>query len=1099
MSIALAPVLPPLFAIHGKLGSGNLLVQLRQPSMRSKFSEEHGLSDAGIIRVVTPNGFVAQLAGDRTTDLPEGVDGVLYVGNQAPHVQPIANNRGKKRTAWIHPATLLPASLSVDASISLYESVRQSWINSVHFKEETTNDDGSVNPGLREPQIGALHPILGHWRSSSDPATVVMPTGTGKTETMLATMISERIKRLLVVVPTVALREQISEKFITLGWLKHFGIVNSAAEYPIVGIAQKRFTSIEDADDFFSRCNVVVTTMNVVGMCGADVQARIAGLCSHLFIDEAHHISAKTWAGFKAYFSGKPVLQFTATPFRTDGKLVGGKVIFNYPLSRAQQRGYFKPIQFRSVCEFDPASADRAILEAATSALTQDIEAGCDHILMARAVSIIRAEEIHSLYHQLAGHYKPVLIHSELTSTERTERFSALRRRETRIVVCVDMLGEGFDLPELKIAALHDMHKSLAITLQFVGRFTRTTEKIGNATVVANIADAAVEQGLQNLYAENADWNAVLKVLSEGATENQIRRTEFIGGFDPDKLSLPIQNIFPKMSAVVYKTTIKDWMPHRVVEGIGFSRIYTGPTVNLETKTLVLVTKDEEAVPWGDVRELSNVNWNLYIVHWNETQGLLFINSSDNSSLHEDVAKAVGGSNVELIRGESIFRCLHNVNRFVIMNLGLSHVISKAIRFSMHVGQDIGQALSDALRENKTKSNLFGKGYEAGDEVTYGCSQKGRVWSYKIAYDLAAWVDWCHVVGSKLTDDSISTADIFRNVILPETISARPQVVPIAIEWDSVLLQKPERNVQIQIGTVSAPLFDVALELVDNTPDGPIVFRVGIEGAEALYELKFEEAKISFIPRSVSTSTIFIGRREFDIAAWFATNPPTIFFADGSMLVSNEIFRLPALSKRAVFDSSRILHWDWSGVNIKKESQGVGKRTDSIQYRVLSELRNQQPDEQFDILFDDDDAREVADIIAIKVRDNCIQINLYHCKFSKELIPGARIDDLYVVCGQAQRSVYWRGNIGGLFTHMQARDASRIKNKNASRFEKGDARTLLGIAKKAELLDVKFKVFIVQPGLSKDKITSGQQELLAVTNLYLRETFDIEMVVVASA
>lgn len=41
--------------------------------------------------------------------------------------------------------------------------------------------------GLRPPQLGAVHAILAH-RSMEDfdPITVVMPTGTGKTETMLA-------------------------------------------------------------------------------------------------------------------------------------------------------------------------------------------------------------------------------------------------------------------------------------------------------------------------------------------------------------------------------------------------------------------------------------------------------------------------------------------------------------------------------------------------------------------------------------------------------------------------------------------------------------------------------------------------------------------------------------------------------------------------------------------------------------------------------------------------------------------------------------------------------------------------------------------------
>ncbi|WP_346763412.1 hypothetical protein [Escherichia sp. E4694] len=38
------------------------------------------------------------------------------------------------------------------------------------------------------------------------------------------------------------------------------------------------------------------------------------------------------------------------------------------------------------------------------------------------------------------------------------------------------MLGEGYDLPNLKIAALHDHHKSLAVTLQFIGRFTRVNK-----------------------------------------------------------------------------------------------------------------------------------------------------------------------------------------------------------------------------------------------------------------------------------------------------------------------------------------------------------------------------------------------------------------------------------------------------------------------------------------------------------------------------------------------------------------------------------------------------------------------------------------------
>lgn len=49
------------------------------------------------------------------------------------------------------------------------------------------------------------------------------------------------------------------------------------------------------------------------------------------------------------------------------------------------------------------------------------------------------------------------------------------------------MLGEGFDLPELKIAAFHDVRKSLPITLQLIGRFTRYRSDLSTAKAVVNI------------------------------------------------------------------------------------------------------------------------------------------------------------------------------------------------------------------------------------------------------------------------------------------------------------------------------------------------------------------------------------------------------------------------------------------------------------------------------------------------------------------------------------------------------------------------------------------------------------------------------------
>jgi superfamily II DNA or RNA helicase len=45
----------------------------------------------------------------------------------------------------------------------------------------------------------------------------VLPTGLGKTETMLATQVYRWLDRSLVLVPSDALRRQIAKKFISLG------------------------------------------------------------------------------------------------------------------------------------------------------------------------------------------------------------------------------------------------------------------------------------------------------------------------------------------------------------------------------------------------------------------------------------------------------------------------------------------------------------------------------------------------------------------------------------------------------------------------------------------------------------------------------------------------------------------------------------------------------------------------------------------------------------------------------------------------------------------------------------------------------------------
>jgi len=86
-----------------------------------------------------------------------------------------------------------------------HQVVLDSWRGAFAYVEE---DQEHEIVGLRPPQTGAVHAVHSHWSVSDAPATIVMPTGTGKTETMLSVLVSAICSRVLVVVPTDPLRTQ---------------------------------------------------------------------------------------------------------------------------------------------------------------------------------------------------------------------------------------------------------------------------------------------------------------------------------------------------------------------------------------------------------------------------------------------------------------------------------------------------------------------------------------------------------------------------------------------------------------------------------------------------------------------------------------------------------------------------------------------------------------------------------------------------------------------------------------------------------------------------------------------------------------------------
>ena len=85
---------------------------------------------------------------------------------------------------------------------------------------------GSPRPRWRPPQFGGLGAMAMHWSLTKGESVLLsVPTGSGKTAMAMAApfFLAEPPRRILIVVPSRALREQIAENFRTSELLRRIG------------------------------------------------------------------------------------------------------------------------------------------------------------------------------------------------------------------------------------------------------------------------------------------------------------------------------------------------------------------------------------------------------------------------------------------------------------------------------------------------------------------------------------------------------------------------------------------------------------------------------------------------------------------------------------------------------------------------------------------------------------------------------------------------------------------------------------------------------------------------------------------------------------
>lgn len=946
--------------------------------------------------------------------------------------------------------------------------------------------------GLRSPQIGALHAIMAHIEEDNPQSgIIVMPTGTGKTETMLSLMVANKCRKVFVVVPSDALRTQIADKFASLGLLPEIGVVPKSIIPPIVAKVDKTLTE-EEWETTITNSNVIVTTMTLAADIPNETRLLLNESISYLLVDEAHHSEATTWNRFISGFSPRKVLLFTATPYRNDGQKLKGKIIFNFPLRKAQEQGYYQEINYLPVIEYTQSEADREIARVAVGQLKKDIDSGLNHILMARCKDKRRAKDVFKCYKDYFE-YNPVVIYSGIPNEEQI--LDEIKKGKHKIIVCVNMLGEGYDLPQLKIAAIHDERQSLAVTLQFIGRFTRVSKSIGKASFVTNVAYPPIAEEINNLYQYDADWNSLLPRISEDAINKEQGLNDYINEFSGSLVKeFFLHDIRPALSAEIYITSTTTTSFSNWEKGLTNICNYDIRLSAQNNDMLVVVLGKTTNVLWGTVKNIKNLTWDIIVVYFDAFNKRVYLNSSIELSGKKFLSAIF--ADVNQLKGECVYRIFANILRLKLYNVGARLHHGKDISFQSYFGSSVEDGINELSQGRLLKNNLYGVGFRDGHKVSVGCSAKGKLWSHERS-NLLYFRDWCNKMGSLIADNSIDTNIVLQNTLKYTHLSSYPRVQPIAIDWHYLIYE--HATLLIKYGEDFVPFDDCQFEIDDNTVLGEniIMSIVSDKGTHKIVSSLVRNDNIECVYKLISSPNqrIFIfGNHELSAQEFFSDYVPTIFLADNS-----EIHGVNLLSPKSVpclIPENHIIDIEWGGVNLHHESQKEAPYiTDSIQYYFAKLMES-----KYEYVIDDDGAGEIADLIGLNVTKHTIEVSMFHLKYAIGGRVSDDINNLYQVCGQAQKSISWKYATGNkFFNHVLKRDQRKIKNGKSSSILKGAWSDILKLREQASnKKELIFKIYVVQPGMSKSSATDSMKLLLGNTYKYLQETANIEFNIICS-
>lgn len=362
---------------------------------------------------------------------------------------------------------------------------------------------------------------------------IVLPTGAGKTGVIALAPYKIAKGRVLVITPSLIIREGISDDFDTRTmynfWSQRKAIIDDEKLPQVYRYAG--YNSTHDKKrvlKYLNSANIVIANIHKVYSTQSKktlTEILDSDFFDMIIIDEAHHAEAESWKETMDFFDAKKILKLTATPIRSDEKVLDGKIIYEYELGQAIEDGIIKNIVAEDYtsdklefvvngkkCSKDEAlqemdkkwvtrsvayseECSRTIVEMSIERLNEKRKFGeAFHQIIAVACSIEHAEQLKDLYNEYN-------VKAEYVSSDRQDHSKQaiidFKKGILDVIINVNMLGEGFDHPNISIAAIFRPFRTLAPYAQFIGRALRRIDDQSINEDIDNVAHVIYHKELE--------------------------------------------------------------------------------------------------------------------------------------------------------------------------------------------------------------------------------------------------------------------------------------------------------------------------------------------------------------------------------------------------------------------------------------------------------------------------------------------------------------------------------------------------------------------------------------------------------------------------